>query len=632
LKRIQSARPSRDEFKQECARRIAHNKAHLKLLADFANDDATSGWEWEGSGMRHGLASDGEIVIAEEGDAAVGQILPAGRWSYVWSSRLAGAVRSPMFDDRAATTISVGCAGGKHAAHAMIVDLAFHSERMKFLSQSSPSWLTLTAGNFDTLAGGIDQSRRRVYLEVATKSLNNYFPPRARYVGIQESDLADERSWFGITQVYRHPPDNPPLDELNRFAPLFTDEADLPTRFANLLLSAVGRWASGACNAEDARLLNDALQAKLLPNDLKLSPKLAALVSAYRNTQSELQPDRTIGSVADWNAGRDEPIGIRGSYTEFGDDVPRGNIRFLGGAVSRRVPASSGRLELARNIASEQNPLTARVFVNRVWLYLFGEGLVRTPDDFGHLGQLPSHPELLDYLALRFMKEGWSLKKLVAFLVDSATWRQCGTASAAALEVDPENHLWHHMPLRRLEAESLRDSMLVVSGRLDPKLYGPPIDPYRTATDPAKRLFCGPLDGNGRRSIYLKMTLMEPPRMLAVFNQPIPRLTTGRRDVTNVPTQALTLLNDPFVIEMARVWSERLMRDGAKAPEERAARMVASALGRPPRPAETARLVELAEESAKVRGLNVDQLIECQPAWQDVAHAVFNLKEFIYVP
>jgi hypothetical protein len=174
--------------------------------------------------------------------------------------------------------------------------------------------------------------------------------------------------------------------------------------------------------------------------------------------------------------------------------------------------------------------------------------------------------------------------------------------------------------------------MLVVSGRLDPKLYGPPIDPYRTATDPAKRLFCGPLDGNGRRSIYLKMTLMEPPRMLAVFNQPIPRLTTGRRDVTNVPTQALTLLNDPFVIEMARVWSERLMRDGAKAPEERAARMVASALGRPPRPAETARLVELAEESAKVRGLNVDQLIECQPAWQDVAHAVFNLKEFIYVP
>jgi hypothetical protein len=128
------------------------------------------------------------------------------------------------------------------------------------------------------------------------------------------------------------------------------------------------------------------------------------------------------------------------------------------------------------------------------------------------------------------------------------------------------------------------------------------------------------------------MTLMEPPRMLAMFNQPIPRLTTGRRDVTNVPTQALTLLNDPFVIEMARVWSEQVLRDGAPSPEKRAERMFTSALGRPPRPAETARLVELARSSAKLRGLNADRLIDCQPAWQDVDHAIFNLKEFIYVP
>jgi hypothetical protein len=629
---MQAAPLGREPFEQERARRIAHNKANLKLLADFAHDDTTVGWQSDGSGMRHGLVNDGEIVVADDGDAVLAQILPAGRWSHVWSSRLAGAVRSPMFDDRVAATISVGCAGDKHAAYAMIVDQAFHSERMKFLNDQSPSWLTLTAGNFDTLAGGIDHSRRRVYLELATKSLNNYFPPRIGYGGIKESDVADERSWFGITQIYQHAPDKPPLDELTRFTPLFADKADWPTRFANVLLSAVARWAQGACNAEDARLLDEALHAGLLPNDLQKSPKLAALVSAYRTTERRLQPDRTIGSIADWNEGRDEQIGIRGSYTEFGDAVPRGNIRFLGGAASRQVPASSGRLELARDLVSDQNPLTARVFVNRVWLYLFGEGLVRTPDDFGHLGQLPSHPELLDYLALRFMREGWSLKKLVAFIVDSATWRQCGTASAAALEVDPENRLWHHMPLRRLEAESLRDSILVVSGRLDPKLYGPPIDPYRTATDPAKRLFCGPLDGNGRRSIYLKMTLMEPPRLLAVFNQPIPRLTTGRRDVTNVPTQALTLLNDPFVVEMARVWSVRLVHDGASAPEERAARMFASALGRPTRSPETARLVELAKQSAKLRGFNTERLIDCQAAWQDVAHAIFNLKEFIYVP
>jgi hypothetical protein len=355
-------------------------------------------------------------------------------------------------------------------------------------------------------------------------------------------------------------------------------------------------------------------------------------VAEYRATTIKLQPDRTIGSLADWSEGRNERIGVRGSYTHFGEEVNRGNISFLGGAAERLLPASSGRLELAHNIASKQNPLTARVFVNRVWQYLFGEGLVRTPDDFGHLGQTPTHPELLDYLADRFMAEGWSLKKLVTLLVNSATWRQSSAASPKNLEIDPENRLWHHMPVRRLDAESIRDSLLAVSGRLDTAQFGPPIDPFRVATDAAKRLHCGPLDGAGRRSIYLKMTMMEPPRMLAVFNQPIPKLTTGRRDVTNVPNQALALLNDPFVVEMARHWSTQVLQDGASSPEDRAARMLENALSRRPRSEETDRLVGLAAQSAELRGLDTAELMGCQPAWQDAAHAIFNLKEFIYVP
>jgi hypothetical protein len=174
--------------------------------------------------------------------------------------------------------------------------------------------------------------------------------------------------------------------------------------------------------------------------------------------------------------------------------------------------------------------------------------------------------------------------------------------------------------------------MLAVSGRLDPALYGPPVDPYRTATDATKRLFRGPLDGNGRRSLYTKMTLMEPPRFLALFNQPIPKLTTGRRDVTNVPDQALALLNDPFVIAMARHWGGRTLQDGATSPDQRARQMFATALGRPPRTEEAARLVRLARRSAELRGAGGGSLLQCQTAWQDVAHAIFNLKEFIYVP
>jgi len=263
---------------------------------------------------------------------------------------------------------------------------------------------------------------------------------------------------------------------------------------------------------------------------------------------------------------------------------------------------------------------------------LFGEGLVRTPDDFGHLGEKPSHPELLDYLADRFIKEGWSQKKLIALLVCSATWRQGNHANQTGMEIDPENRLWHYRPVRRLEAESIRDAMLSVSGKIDATLYGPPIDPYRTAEDSAKRLFAGPVDGNGRRSLYTKMTLMEPPRLLALFNQPIPKLTTGKRDVTNVPDQALALLNDPFVVEVAKQWGDNVVKDVASSPEARAAAMFEQAMGRPASEKEVVRLVRLTQRSAELRGKSSESLMNCFVAWQDTAHAIFNMKEFIYVP
>lgn len=629
--RMKAAPLTAEAFNQERERRIAENKANLKLVADFTQADGAGGWRWEGWGMEHGLVRDGEIVVPDSGDAAIAQILPAGRWSHAWSPRLAGALRSPLFPRDAVKTISIRLAAGQHAAYAFILDQAFHSERMQFLNQPAPTWVTLTAGNFDTLEGSIDKIPRRVYLDLSTKSLNNYFPPRYAYGGLSEADIVDPRSWLGATQVYEHPPGKPPLDELTRFAPLVTDGAEITARFVNLLHAAVDCWSRDECTSDDAALLDEALRAKLLPADLQATPALAQLVADYRAAEQRLQPDRTIGSAADWNDGRNERLAIRGSYTDFGEEVPRGNARLLNRLSTTSSIPGSGRLELARSIASEKNPLTARVYVNRVWLHLFGEGLVRTPDDFGHLGQQPSHPELLDYLAARFMREGWSTKKLITLLVTSSTWRQSSIADPQALEVDPENRLWHHLPMRRLEAEAIRDSLLAVSGRLDPALFGPPSDPYRTAQDPTKRLLSGPLDGNGRRSLYTKITLMEPPRLLALFNQPLPKLTVGKRDVTNVPDQALALLNDPFVVAMAKHWSEQVLNDGATTPEQRAERMFLAAFARPPQPAEVERLVHLARRSAELRKPEPDALMTCQPVWQDVAHAMFNLKEFVYV-
>src|SRR5262249_6763817 len=149
--------------------------------------------------------------------------------------------------------------------------------------------------------------------------------------------------------------------------------------------------------------------------------------------------------------------------------------------------------------------LLPRVMVNRLWLHHFGEGLVRSPDDFGAMGQLPTHPELLDYLAGQFVKQGWSIKAMHRMLLMSATYQMSSRPDPRTMNVDPMNRLWHHVPVRRLEAEAIRDSMLSVSGRLDLKMFGPSVAPHLTAFMDGRGRpgRSGPLDGEGRRSIYL---------------------------------------------------------------------------------------------------------------------------------
>ena len=170
--------------------------------------------------------------------------------------------------------------------------------------------------------------------------------------------------------------------------------------------------------------------------------------------------------------------------------------------------------------------------VNRVWHHVFGTGLVRTVDDFGHVGELPSHPELLDDLAARFVDDGWSVKRLIRTLVLSKAFRTSNRPSPASKEVDPQNRLLQHYPARRMEAEAIRDSILAASGRLDRTLYGMSIQPYREGTIADRRLFPGPLDGLGRRSIYIKNNLMEGPRFLSSFDFPGGKVTPrpSRRD------------------------------------------------------------------------------------------------------
>ncbi|MEX0671558.1 MAG: PSD1 and planctomycete cytochrome C domain-containing protein [Pirellulales bacterium] len=639
--------PKPEEFAAERQRRIDHNKKSLNLIADFTTGDAAAagGWRWEGSGMEHGLARHGELIVLDEGDAAVKHLVPAGRWSHLWSSRQAGALRSPELFARPPRTFSVGLGSGLKASWAPLVDRAFHSERLNTTEYSPGAWVTFTAGNFERLSGPADTADRRVTFELSTKALDNYFPPRVDF-GRNEAEVANPRSWIGATKVYEHPAGQGPRDELSRFEPLVTaaaaasgvpaDREAFATRVADLVLAAVARWRDGGCTADDVLVINEALKEKWLDATALSDSEVARLVAAYRAAEKRLVPDRVIGSMADWHEGADARLAVRGSPTDLGAVVPRGTIGFIRDTIpgSEEFPpagGASGRFELARSIVDPQNPLTARVYVNRVWLHLFGEGLVRTPDDFGHLGEPPVHGDLLDYLASRFVEEGWSTKKLVREIVRSAVWRVTTAARSENVAVDPENRLWHHHPRRRLAAEEIRDSMLAVSGRLDHSLGGPPIDPPRAKEDPQKRLVSGPLDGRGRRSIYVKMTLMEPPRFLATFNQPMPRVCVGKRDRSTAPEQALALLNDSFVLAMAEKWGANTAAAKPATVAAGAEAMLAAAYGRRPAAADVERLVALADRCGFARGVPSAEWATSAAVWKDVAHAIFLMQEFTHV-
>jgi hypothetical protein len=309
-----------------------------------------------------------------------------------------------------------------------------------------------------------------------------------------------------------------------------------------------------------------------------------------------------------------------------------GDVEHLGATVTRGVPTlirlpqpvtvdskTSGRLELAGWLANPANPLTARVMANRIWSHLLGEGIVPTVDNFGSTGEPPSHPALLDLLASRFVEQGWSVKKLVREIVLSRTYQLGGEPRAENLAVDPSNRLlWRSSP-RRLDAESIRDAILFVSGQLDlAPLAGSPV-----------ASLSGPLAGKGgrtfeaeetrHRSVYLPIVRDAVPDFLHVFDFADPSSIIGHRDVTTVATQALLLMNNPFVTVQARRWAERLLAEKASDDAERIDAAYRRALGRAPS----------GEERDRVQaylGARPDP-----PAWGRFCQALFESAEFRYL-
>ena len=230
------------------------------------------------------------------------------------------------------------------------------------------------------------------------------------------------------------------------------------------------------------------------------------------------------------------------------------------------------------------------------------------------------------------MADGWSVKKLVRSLVLSRAFQSASAPNAEARLRDPNNALLSHFTARRMEAESIRDAMLQVSGRMDARMFGPSVQPYREKADPEKRLFAGPLDGEGRRSIYIKFQLMESARFLNAFNLPGGKVTQGRREDSNVPAQSLAMLNDPLVQAMADHWAGEIVKDDCVSLHERITGMFRRALGRTPLDSERERFVAAVRSLAVNREVADASLMTERTVWKDAAHAMFNLSEFIFIP
>ncbi|MCB0685896.1 MAG: PSD1 domain-containing protein [Saprospiraceae bacterium] len=322
---------------------------------------------------------------------------------------------------------------------------------------------------------------------------------------------------------------------------------------------------------------------------------------------------------------------IRGDHRNLSEEkVPHRFFTALKDIGPEFPKEGSGRLALAEAIADPSNPLTARVMVNRVWHHLFGRGIVSTVDNFGLQGTLPSHPELLDHLALWFIKHDWSVKQLIKYIVTSETFRQSTEIEdSLALEKDPDDHYLHSFPVQRLEAEAIRDAVLACSGRLDHTMYGPSIPLHLTEflQGRGRPSISGPLDGGGRRSIYQALWRNFLPPFMTTFDMPIPFSTFGDRSETNVPAQSLTLLNDPFIKEQAEVWAKCIL--GKKNYDsERIASVYNLAFSRDPSPIE----MEQAKAFILAQIIKYDgNNMATEMAWTDFCHSIYNMKEFIYL-
>jgi mono/diheme cytochrome c family protein len=417
------------------------------------------------------------------------------------------------------------------------------------------------------------------------------------------------------------------------------DMTDVATRYGKLFQEAESRWRQSLKIDPTARQLTEPAWEEIrrllygpgappvvMPSDLE------EFLFVDTTTQNRFHEQQR--QVEDWIASPgaaphahilvdaavpvNPHVFLRGNASNPGEAVPRQFLEVLTHGDRRPFQKGSGRLELAQAIVDPTNPMTARVFVNRVWMHHFGVGIVRTPSDFGLRGEPPTHPELLDYLARRFMADGWSIKKLHRLLMLSSVYQQQSQDNPLCREKDPENLLWWRMNRRRLDWESLRDALLAVSGQIDMTLGGTSVD-----------LFTQPL--SKRRTVYGFIDRQNLPSLLRTFDVASPDSSTPQRHETTVPQQAMFMMNSPFLKEQAQGLAGRPDLKPNSRTSERINAIHRLLFGRPASAEEIAlgtKYLESSDPSAGPLPTGPSQMLT---SWEEYAQALLLANEFMFV-
>ena len=581
------------EVNQSKNRLKAFAKTDYPKTWNMSDPYTYNSWIKSGTGLKENIAKAGAFTITLKGNKILEHIYPAGVYTHLLSTKENGTFSSPRFKFNDGN-LWLRVIGDKDSSFRYSV--WNYPRRGTVYPKSSPEPSSLKWYSFKTNYWAGETG----YIEITT---NRDQPVEAGNT---------ERSWFGITDAIHTKPGQPvPRNEMAEvLSSLFSkpikkiNRANLAQRYTEVIKDSIKAWVSNTISDEQSLILLSLLRHDLLPNSIIQIQSARKPLEKYRELEAKIPVPKLTPGIIDGEP-FDQALFERGNHKKPAHKVPR---RFLEAIDETPYPKNtSGRLELAIDLLREDNPFTSRVIVNRIWHYLFGHGLVRTPNNFGRLGEQPSHPELLDYLAIKFRNDGWSFKKMIRFLITSETFRSSSSPSLKAKEFDPQNILLSHANLRRIEAEAIRDAMLLSSGRLQ-----------------LDRIAEGKPEGKNspRRAVYRQVKRNSLDSFLSVFDAPVPSSAKGRRDITNVPAQSLTLMNDPDVLRAAKEFGNLYESPNIK---EGIHKMFRIALGRAPNENEISRSLQYLNMNDRNSQENESKLISFRHSFDEINNRISEI-------